>query len=230
MFLASTLLITASAFGAIPDSLLAVKERLNVLLQDIENCERVITTPDDLEFYNSRLTQLRDSRNRMQAQYPLSDHDELWILVTRFDNCDNRIRASVESWKAMRQHKVLVDKMNGFAKVFDSLLSIGNEYASRKSADSVRGVKLRADDQWGKVEGLKSTSDQDFETDTLKAIYKHIETVRAQIQDLSDKEKMKLKDILLIVAASAAAVAMILTFVRSIVITRKSNKTPSIEI
>lgn len=230
LFLIVALFATVKAIGAIPDSLMDVKGRLEVLLQDMERCERLITTPDDLEFYNSKLMQLRDSRSRLQAQYPLSDHDELWALVSRFDNCDNRIVARVSAWKGMRQRMVLIAKMNGFSRYFDSLLAVGNEYASRKSADSVRSVKLRADDQWVKVESLKASSEKEFETDSLDAIYKHIESVRAKIQELSEVEKMKIRDILLIVAAVVAAVTMILTFTRSILMTRKSNKTPSIEI
>lgn len=230
LFFVLGLTIPRGAEAAVPDSLMFVRDKLNELVNGIEQCEKVIVTPDDLEFYHNRLEQLRDGRNRLQSQYPLSDYDELWNLVARFDNCDKRIAEHVAELDKKKARLVLIDKMNGYAHSFDSLLSFGKQYASRKSADSVRSVKLRAEDQWSKVNELKSSTSEGFDGDTLESIYKHIEKVRAEIQDLSDKEKMSPRELVLIIAVIVAALAMVLTLVRSITITKKSKNTPSIEI
>lgn len=229
-FLLMLLLLPLLSKASIPDSLAVVSDKLNELLRNIEQCDRNIITSDDLALYSSRLEQLRDSRNRLQASYPLSDYDELWNLVARFDYCDKCISERVAEWEKKRQRMALIDKMNGFSLSFDSLLALGEEYVSRKSADSVRSIKLRADDQWQQVDKLKSSSEDEFEGDSLKALYKHVEYVRAKIQDLPEKERVKVRDILLVAAALVAALAMILTLVRSISISKKSKETPSIEI
>lgn len=218
------------AKAEVPDSLMAVRDKLNELLKGIEKCEQSIVTSDDLDFYNSRLEQLRDGRNRLLSAYPLSDNDELWALVTRFDNCDKRISDRVVDWEKKKRLIVLADRMTVYSRTFDSLYKAGEEYASKKAADSVRSIKLKADDQWTKVYDLKSTDEEAFENDSLKALYKHVETVRGKIQELSEKERMKARDILLIVGVFIAAVAMTITVVRSFSITKKSKETPSIEI
>ena len=224
------LLVPFLSKASIPDSLTVVSDKLNELIRNIEQCDRNIITSDDLALYSSRLEQLRDSRNRLQTLYPLSDYDELWNLAARFDYCDRNITERVADWEKKKQCLLLIDKMNTLSLSFDSLLSLGQDYASRKSADSVRSIKLRADDQWGKVDKLKSSAEDDFEADSLKALYKHVEYVRAKIQDLPEKEPVKPRDILLVAAALVAAVAMILTLIRSISISKKSKETPSIEI
>ena len=228
--LLSILLVPHHVQASIPDSLTVVSDKLNELIRNIEQCDRNIITSDDLALYSSRLEQLRDSRNRLQTLYPLSDYDELWNLAARFDYCDRNITERVADWEKKKQRLLLIDKMNTLSLSFDSLLSLGQDYASRKSADSVRSIKLRADDQWGKVDKLKSSAEDDFEADSLKALYKHVEYVRAKIQDLPEKEPVKPRDILLVAAALVAAVAMILTLIRSISISKKSKETPSIEI
>ena len=224
------LLVPFLSKASIPDSLTVVSDKLNELIRNIEQCDRNIITSDDLALYSSRLEQLRDCRNRLQTLYPLSDYDELWNLAARFDYCDRNITERVADWEKKKQRLLLIDKMNTLSLSFDSLLSLGQDYASRKSADSVRSIKLRADDQWGKVDKLKSSAEDDFEADSLKALYKHVEYVRAKIQDLPEKEPVKPRDILLVAAALVAAVAMILTLIRSISISKKSKETPSIEI
>ena len=224
------LLVPFLSKASIPDSLTVVSDKLNELIRNIEQCDRNIITSDDLALYSSRLEQLRDCRNRLQTLYPLSDYDELWNLAARFDYCDRNITERVADWEKKKQRLLLIDKMNTLSLSFDSLLSLGQDYASRKSADSVRSIKLRADDQWGKVDKLKSSAEDDFEADSLKALYKHVEYVRAMIQDLPEKEPVKPRDILLVAAALVAAVAMILTLIRSISISKKSKETPSIEI
>lgn len=224
------LLVPFLSKASIPDSLTVVSDKLNELIRNIEQCDRNIITSDDLALYSSRLEQLRDCRNRLQTLYPLSDYDELWNLAARFDYCDRNITERVADWEKKKQRLLLIDKMNTLSLSFDSLLSLGQDYASRKSADSVRSIKLRADDQWGKVDKLKSSAEDDFEADSLKALYKHVEYVRAMIQDLPEKEPVKPRDILLVAAALVAAVAMILTLIRSISISKKSKETPSVEI
>ena len=224
------LLVPFLSKASIPDSLTVVSDKLNELIRNIEQCDRNIITSDDLALYSSRLEQLRDCRNRLQTLYPLSDYDELWNLAARFDYCDRNITERVADWEKKKQRLLLIDKMNTLSLSFDSLLSLGQDYASRKSADSVRSIKLRADDQWGKVDKLKSSAEDDFEADSLKALYKHVEYVRAKIQDLPEKEPVKPRDILLVAAALVAAVAMILTLIRSISISKKSKETPSVEI
>ncbi|MBP5327294.1 MAG: hypothetical protein J6Y98_05220 [Bacteroidales bacterium] len=224
------LIVPLPTMAEIPDSLDVVKVKLSELLKGIEMCEKSIVTSVDLDFYNSRLEQLRDSRKRLQSTYPLSDYDELWNLVARFDNCDRRISERVAEWERKRQCIILIEKMNGYSHSMDSLLEAGKEYASRKSADSVISIKRRADDLWSNLVSLRASAEKEFEGDTLKALYKHVEDVRGEIQDLSEKEKIKVRDILLVVAAVVAAVAMLLTLVRSFSITKKSKETPSIEI
>lgn len=214
----------------VPDSLMVVRDKLVELLKGIEQCEQNIVTSDDLNFYDSRLEQLRDGRNRLLSTYPLSDNDDLWALVTRFDNCDKRISERVVDWEKKRRLIVLTEWMTDYSHNFDSLLTVGEEYASRKSADSVKSVKLKADDQWKKVYDLKSTDEESFESDSLKSLYKHIESVRGKIQDLSEKEKMKARDILLLAGVIVTAVALLITLIRSIMISKKSKGTPSIEI
>lgn len=225
-----TLAISLHAQPSLPDSLLAVREKLEDILKGIEQCEQVIVTSDDLELRSSTLERLRDSRNRLQASYPLSDYDDLWNILTRFDNCDKRIAERVTLWEQNNRRQTIIDKMKDFSHSFDSLLAVGEKYASHKDADSVKSIKLRADDQWNKVLSLKASAEDEFERDSLKAIYSRVERVRAQIQDLSEKEKMKPRDLLLVIAAVVAALAMLLTFTRSIKLTKKSKETPSIEI
>ena len=222
------LILPLQIFAAVPDSLITVKEQLLEQLNRIERIESNIVTPDDLDIYRSRIEQLRDNHNRIKDR--LFDCNELWDLWDSFRRCDDRIQEHIAEWERRNQRKTLINKMNRYSHSMDSLLTIGQGFASRKSADSVRSVKNRADDKWGEVTALKASSENEFEQDTLKSLYKHIESVRGQIQDLSDKERMKAKDILLLAAAVIAAVAMILTLVRSITLTKKTKETPSIEI
>lgn len=216
--------------AAVPDSLAVVQEKLEELLGAIERCEQTVVTPDDLEFNSSTLERLRDSRNRIQASYPLSDYDELWTLLMRFDNCDKRIAERVAQWEKSNRELAIIDKMNSFCRSFDSLLSIGEGYAAHKAADSVRSIKLRADDQWSRVNALKATAEEEFEHDPLSALYGHVEGVRGKIQDLSEKEKIKPRDLLLVGAALVAALAMILTLARSIKMSKKTKESSAIEI
>lgn len=218
------------AKAVLPDSLMAVEGRMVGLVKEIEQYERVITTPDEMEFFSPKLAQLRDSRQRMQTLYPLSDHDELWSLVTRFDNCDRRILEKMKEWERRKQRIELDEKIAAYEHTMDSLLAKGREYAERKSADSVRSVKLRAEDQWQKVGALKASNAEEFDSEITRQRYKNIESARAQIQDLSEKEKLKVRDVILVVAAVVAAVAMLLTLARSISLTKKGKKTDTVEI
>lgn len=215
---------------ALPDSLIEVRYRLENLLLDMQRCERDIVTPGDYSRYKYRIEQLRDTKDAIRSQYPVSEHDELWSYISGFSECEERIEQKIAEWLKEEESYEVIEKMILFSRSFDSLYAKGSDYSVRKSVDSLRSVKKRAEDKWSEIGELKTKSGDIFEQDSVKALYKRIGKTKDKIQDLPEKEKMKVREILLVVAAIIAAVTMIITLIRSIMMTKKSKETPSIEI
>ena len=71
------------------------------------------------------------------------------------------------------------------------------------------------ENKWEKVCELKSANKQLFETDSLKALYSRAEYIKEEIKLLSEKEKTKIRDILLVVAAVAGAATLIISLLAS---------------
>lgn len=207
--------VVAQANSRVPDSLYNVQKQLNAIFVELVRCEREIKTPADFKRYESRIEQLEDIEMRLKNEYPISQCDELWNYITLFDEHKQKIQDNVEEWKNEQVRLALLKYMNNYVSSFDTLLTVGKEYESKKSADSVRSIKQKAENKWEKVCELKSANKQLFETDSLKALYSRAEYIKEEIKLLSEKEKTKIRDILLVVAAVAGAATLIISLLAS---------------
>lgn len=218
------------------DSLLAAERQLNSIVIEARELSNLIATPDDQKQYTTDLNLLAKRMERLEQDYPqiLTD-DDLSQIYRLYLNAMQAIEDKLSHYR----HEQILDSLQSavgkWCPRFDSLLVDGQAYANKKEADSVRMVKSQAAEWWQRlVETHNMYADFFNSDDELKQYYSHIDQQNTEIRNLSEKEKIQLKDILLVGGVLAAVLAvvggMIGTYAKNKKLLKKAQETPTIEL
>jgi len=210
-----------------PDSLSSIREQFNDCMRDAQRLSVRIVTPDDYKNYQIDLERLEDRMKRLRDTY-----SDLLYTDKRIESADinymelmKRIEGNVAEYRNQYLKDSMRTKMEEWRGTFDSLLTMGGGYAERKEADSVRTVKRRATELWGEVNGMRSANMDCFKSsDELETMYGELGNVQGKIQELSEKEKVKLRDILLVSGVIVGVLTMVIGTVGSRIREKKMRK------
>lgn len=218
--------LSFQAMSAVPDSLLEVRQKMILCLNDARDLSQAINTPSDLYNNETQLKLLETRMDNLKNRYPeIFDNKELYRIFEQYNRCMDGIKRKVEA----NQSRLLLDSlrlvMEMLSPTFDSLLDVGIYYADHKYGDSVRMVKRKAEDLWQQTHTMHESNPSIFSSDEeLKDGYGHISYIKGEIADLSEKERIKIKDLIIVVGVAIAAVSMVAGMVGTRIRSRKLMK------
>jgi len=196
-------------------------------MQDAQQLYGKIVTPDDYKTYQIDLQRLGDRMGRLRDTY-----SDLLYTDKRIESADIRymeilkkIEENVAEYRNQYLKDSMMTKMSEWQVSLDSLLTIGSGYAEHKQADSVQGVKRKAAELWGEVNGMRSANMECFKSsEELEASYSKLSGVQGKIQELSEKEKVKIRDILLVAGVIIGVLTMLVGTVGSRIREKRMQK------
>lgn len=218
------------------DSLRAAESQLTAIVKEAHELSVLITTPDEKERYSLDLSMLEKRMSRLEQDYPMVVTDDyLSQLYKQYLGAMKTIEDNLMRFRRGQVQDSLQKVMARWSPRFDSLLSAGEAFVQKKEADSVRMVKSQADDWWMTITETHRTYSAHFDADeTLQQHYQHIEQTRGEIRNLSEKERIKLRDILLVGGVLVGVLAMVGGMlgakIKSKKLLKKAQETPSIEL
>ncbi|MBP5541768.1 MAG: hypothetical protein J6X88_08990 [Bacteroidales bacterium] len=231
------LLVSTVAWAGSPtDSIRAAESQLTAIVKEAHELSVLIVTPDDKERYSLDISLVEKRMSRLEQDYPIVVTDEyLSQLYKQYLGAMKTIEDNLVRYRRGQVQDSLERIMARWSPRFDSLLVVGAGYAEKKEADSVRMVKSQADEWWTSIGETHRTYSDHFDADeTLRQHYQHIEETRGEIRNLSEKERIKLRDILLVGGVLVGVVAivggMLGAKIKSKKLLKKAQEIPSIEL
>lgn len=228
-------LLSANAAPSL-DSLRAAENQLTSIVKEAQKLGELINTPGDKALYDLDLSMMEKRMSRLEQDYPMVVTDEyLSQLYKQYLGALKTIDDNLVRYRRGQVQDSLLKVMSVWPPRFDSLFSVGRVYAENKEADSVRMVKGQSDEWWMSINEAHRTYSDYFDSDeTLRRHIQHIEQTRTEIRNLSEKERIKLRDILLVggvlVSVLAIVGGMIGNRIKSKKLLKKAQEMPSIEL
>lgn len=214
--------------AAVPDSLQYAYQKLEEISKEAKSLNYDITTPADLKRNSSKINILKKRMSNLEQRTPeIFDNKEMIKLYNLYNEYMLGIDDKVEQYKEYLLVDSLQNTLKQWLPRFDSLLSVGQQYVSRREVDSVRSVKRYSEDWWNKINALRESNKSYFESDEqLKKNYASIDKARCEIRELEEKERPKVREILMLVAVIIGVVTLVVSIVTSIIKSKKmSNDT-----
>lgn len=226
-----------SAHAVDPDSLSAIRGKFAGCVKEAQQLCGKISSPDDYEANRVPLKLLGDKMDRLRNNYSdlLDDDKKVSEAVVRYEELRERIEDNVKKYQRQHTQDSLLDLLFEWQPRFDSLLAAGQVHVEHNEADSVREVKSKSDRWWAEVDGIRSTYLDYFKADDeLSSQYSRIKSTQNNIQELPIKEKVKLRDILLVAGVIVGVLTMVIGMVGSRIrekkMLKKAGEVPPLEL
>ena len=228
-------LVSANSIG--PDSLSVIREKFAGCVKDAQKLCEKISSPDDYEANKIPLKILGDKMDGLRNRYSdlLYEDKKVSEAVVRYEELRERIDGNVKKYQRQHTQDSLLDLLYEWQPRFDSLLAAGQVHVEHNEADSVREVKSKSDRWWAELDGIRSTYLDYFKADDeLSSQYSRIKSIQNNIQELPVKEKVKLRDILLVAGVIVGVLTMVIGMVSSRIrekkMLKKANEVPPLEL
>lgn len=220
-----------------PDSLRMIQGQFRDVARNVEKISQRIQTPEDAQLYEFDINDNKSKIDRLENEYPdIKDDKKIVEYRRQIHECWKRIERNIQEYRHEQTLDSLQNVLSPWPARFDSLLAAGQRFSENKEADSVRQIKnYKATEWWNQISTMKSSYPEYFsEDEILKTEYSQIEQTKNAIQELSEKEKVKLRDILLVAGVIVGVMTMVIGMVGSRIrehkLQKKAEEMPPLEL
>ena len=218
------------------DSLAMYERKLTNYSRQVDELYDKIETPTDRKVYDVDIDILRsDLENLRKSSDLIADEPELNKI---YGYCRKRlaqIDEKVEKYRMERTCDSLLKEESNCQRTLDSMLSRGHQLVQRQRGDSVKMLKQDLEDNWCEIQQMRTTYNSAWDHDKRLADgYSRLQKTRDEIKALSEKEKLKIGDILMKVLVVLGVITILIGVVgsniRSKKLKKKAAEIPAIEL
>ena len=210
-----------------PDSLRSIQGEFKEVVDVAKQLSLQIKSPDDVKTYDFIIKDTKRKMEWLEGLYTdlTFKDDKISRYLKQYHDYLETIEEDQRQYQHDKTRDSIAEALDPYAWRFDSLLTAGQTFAADKSADSVRRIKEKARTWWGEICRLKDSNPDHFkENEDLREQYAELEQSYTAITDLSEQERMKLRDILLVAGVTIGVLTMIIGMVGSRIRERKLQK------